>query len=133
MHMTTKCVYRLFYRALLQKRPIILYIHTHLHTYSCKCVYTHAPIYIHLHTECVCRIHTVSYSHTYSHIQYILYAYPPALVYTQLRSHTVYKQLSIAYCVYATNYACARHIFMTTTCSSSRLLKIIGLFCKRAL
>ena len=118
----------------------------HLQPYNT--VYTHALAYIQLQvciytrsrmltvTYSACMSWTsVSYSHTYSHIHCILYSYPPALVYVyvQLRSRTLCKQLSIAYCVYATNYACAPHMFMTTTCSSRRLLKIIGLFCKRAL
>ena len=78
--------YRLFYRALLQKRPIILYIHT-------EC--------IHIHTECI---------HLYPHVQiYIrtLPLYPHVYIYI----HTLPLYISI----------------FTT---SSRLLKMTGLFCR---
>ena len=92
--------YSLFYRALLQKRPIILrsllialYMCTWVHIYVPTCTYTYTYIYI---PTCTC---TYTYLYTHMHIYIYIYIYPHAHIHIHIYVRT-YIHMYIYGCIY---------------------------------
>ena len=96
----------------------IRHLHTYIYTYIC--IYLHICIHIHIHIH----IHICIYAYTYTYIYTHIYTH--IFTYVHINVWHTYKQM----------YICIHNDVKTYkygVATISRRLKIIGLFCKRAI
>ena len=95
-----------------------VYIYTYILIYICVHTYTYIHIFIFVHTYTNIHIYICVHTHTYIHIYIRIY---------------IYTYIHIYICVHTYKNIHTTSRIWNGVATISRLLKMIGLFCKRAL